>query len=249
MKAKNKLIFYILLLSAVNLFCYSDYMVQVSIEITEINNNRAKDLGIEWQDEFHIGEISYSKPGRLPEYLPEVPSVLKIGEISRYSVFFAKLKLLQEKGAARILSKPKLVTRSGSSAKFLVGGEMPVISSGISGGTIEWKEFGIKVEIKPQVLTEKEIDVFIQTEISRIDWNSLVYNYPIISTRKAESFVRVKSGETITIAGLNETKKEEKKKGVPLLSDIPLVGLLFSKKTLIDVDSTVFIFVTPSLLD
>jgi len=224
-------------------------MVQVSVEVAEINNDRARELGIEWQDEFSFGEISYSQQGRSPEYLPEIPSILKIGEISRYYPFFTKLKFLQEKGAAKIISKPRLVTKSGSSAKFLVGGEMPVISSGISGGTIEWKEFGIKIEIKPLVVSEKEIDVYILAEISRVDWSNMVYNYPILSTREAESSVKVKSGETITIAGLNETKKQEKKKGIPFLVDIPFLGILFGKKVLIDTNSTVVIFVTPTVID
>ncbi|MFN3966805.1 MAG: hypothetical protein ACK4JE_03810 [Endomicrobiia bacterium] len=248
-KSRQILIPVVFFLSVADLVFSSEDMVQVSVEIAEINNDRARELGIEWQDELSFGEISYSQQGRLPEYLPEVPSVLRIGEISRYSIFFTKLKFLQENGAAKIISKPRLVTKSGSSAKFLVGGEMPVIVSGISGGTVEWKEFGIKVEIKPLVLTNKEIDVSIKAEISRIDWNNMVYNYPVISTREAESFVKVKSGETITIAGLNETKKEEKKKGIPLLSDIPLIGILFGKKMLIDINSTIVVFVTPSLID
>lgn len=247
MKSRIFLIILIFLIALNSLYSYS--MVQVSVEVAEINNDMAKELGIEWPDEFSFGEVSYSGQGRMPEYLPEIPSVLRLGEISRYSPFFAKLKFLQERGAAKIISKPRLVTKSGSSAKFLVGGEMPVISSGISGGTVEWKEFGIKMEIKPMVLEGKEIDVSIRAEISRVDWSNMVYNYPILSTREAESSVKVKSGETITIAGLNETKKQEKKKGIPFLVDIPFIGLLFGKKILIDTNSTVVIFVTPIVID
>lgn len=230
--------FLIFAIFAIPAVFYGEPIVQVIVEITEINNNKAKELGIGWSDEIRAGEV-----------LGEVPSIVRIGDLVRYTELTSTLKFLAEKGAAKIMSKPKIATKSGSSAKFLVGGAIPIISAGVGGGTIEWKEYGIKIEVKPQVVQEKQIDIHIIAEVSRIDWINKVGDYPALSTRQAESYLRIKNNETIIIAGLDETKKEQKTRGIPFLMDIPVLGLLFSRKCWIDVDTTVMIFVTPVIID
>ena len=228
-------------------------MVEVSVEIAEINNTRAKEMGISWPDEITAGEISFLQKDRLPAYLPGgpsgVPSIITSGDWSRYTALSATLKMLSEKGVAKILSKPKLATRSGTSAKFLVGGEMPVVAAGIGGGSIEWKEFGINLEIKPVIVGNRQIDTSVLAVISRLDWLNKIGNYPAIASRSARSQVLLNTGDTFTIAGLGETKRVKQTRGVPLLMDIPLLGVLFSRTTWIDVENTVVIFVTPKIAE
>lgn len=229
-------------------FCVNSFaeLVEISVEITEVNNNKALELGVKWPDTVEAGELAVES-GKTPSLLPEVPTIIGSGQWSRYTVFSSALKFLQEKGAAQILSKPKLVTKSGTTAKFLVGGEFPVVATGTTASSIEWKEYGIKTEVLPKVDGDY-IDLVLTTEVSRLDWANKVQGYPAVATRKATSSVRIKSGETIALAGLLETVKEEHKTGIPLLSDIPLLGVLFSRKSTIENKTNILIFVTPKLV-
>jgi len=225
-----------------------DGLIQITVEVTEINNNKARELGIKWIDTLEFGEVKWSAEDREPEFLPEVPAIFKSGDLARYTALKGVLKLLVEKGAAKILSKPKLVTRSGTKAEFRVGGEIPVVASGVGGGEIEWKEYGIGLKILPEIVDKKYIKAKITTEVSRLDWANQVQGIPAISTRKASNSVTVRDGQTIAIAGLTETKKENQKLGLPFLSELPIIGYLFGQESVVEEQNTVVIFITPEIV-
>lgn len=236
--------------AATPLLIAADEMVEISVEVTEINNNKANQLGIKWTDTVQAGEVAWSNGNRVPAALPEVPSIIKVGDWARYNTLSAELKVLQEKGAAQILSKPKIITKSGTAAKVIVGGEVPIVASGVGGGSVQWKEFGIKTEILPKVLSDNAtIDLILTTEVSRLDWSNQVNGNPAVMKREANSSVRLKSGQTIAMAGLLETKKEEQISGIPLLCDIPVIGALFSRKSTVENKTNILIFVTPRIIE
>lgn len=226
----------------------ADEMIEITVEITEINNNKARELGIKWTDTVQAGEVAWNVSGRTPQALPEIPSIIGVGDWARFTPLTAELKMLEEKGAAQVLSKPKIITKSGTSARFIVGGEFPVTASGTTSTSIEWKEFGIRTEILPRIDTNNMIDLHLMTEVSRLDWSNTVQGYPVISKRQATSNVRVKSEQTIALAGMIETKKDQKSSGIPLLCDIPGLGVLFSRKTTVETKTNVLIFVTPRII-
>lgn len=224
-------------------------MVEIAVEITEINNMRARELGIRWFDTVQAGEIATTVADQVPDTLPDLPTIIDVADWKRFTALTAELKILAEKGAAQILSKPKLVARSGTSAKFLVGGEFPVVAEGATSSSIEWKEYGIKTEMTPRILEDGQIDLTLTTEVSRLDWANRVRDFPAIATRVATSSVRVRSGQTIALAGLIETRRDDNAVGIPLLMDIPLLGHLFSRKSKVESKSNVLIFVTPRILE
>jgi pilus assembly protein CpaC len=233
---------------ALQAFCASE-MVEISVEITEVNSTKANQLGITWPSSIQAGEVSWSNASRIPSALPEVPSIIQVGDFARYTALSAQLQFLESKGAAQILSNPKILTKSGTSAKVLVGGEIAVISSGVGGGSIQWKEYGIKSEVQPRILPDDYIDLVLTTEVSRLDYANMAGGYPSISKREATSNIKVKSGQTITIAGLIDTQKQNNKSGIPLLCDIPILGALFSQKTVNETKSNILIFVTPKIVE
>ena len=224
---------------------FAEQLVEISIEVTEINSNKAKEYGIKWVDEISAGELFIQAEGANSIY----PSLVDFNEWVRYTPLSATLTLLQENGSAQVLSNPKLVTKSGSKARFLVGGEFPIAVSGVSGGNVEWKEYGIITEIVPKILPDKKIDVVIEAELSRLDWANAVQGYPNIAKRQAYSNVVLKNQQTIVIAGLIENYKDKKTSGVPLLSDIPLLGVLFKNTKTIENKTNVLIFVTPKIIE
>ncbi len=231
------------LLLGENLFA-SENLIEISIEVTEINNNKANEYGIKWVDEISTGEVFITATDGTTTY----PSLVEFNDWVRYTPLTAKLKLLKESGSAQVLSKPKLVTKSGTKARFLVGGEFPISVSGVSGGNVEWKEYGIITEILPKIIADDKIDIVIQTELSRLDWSNAVQGYPNIAKRQAKSNVILKNQQTIVIAGLIENYQDKTKSGIPILSDIPLLGALFRHTKTIDNKTNILIFVTPKII-
>ncbi|MBA3066611.1 type II and III secretion system protein [bacterium] len=230
--------------------CAEDEMIEITVEITEISNNKARDLGIKWVDTLSFGEVSWGSDSgsREPAMLPEVPAIFKVGDFARYTALSGQINLLVKKGAAKIISKPKLITRSGTEATFSVGGQFPVVATGVSGGSVEWKEYGIIVKMKPSIMTNGKIRAFVSTEVSRLDWANKVGDYPALSSRNVKNNVDLKSGETLVIAGLTETKEEESSAGIPILSEIPILKYLFGSNNKTTSQNTVFIFVTPRIV-
>lgn len=233
-----------LLFFSVSLF--AEQLIEISIEITEINNNKAKEYGIKWVDEISTGEPLFITDKGTKETI--YPSLIEFQDCIRKPLG-ATLKLLQENGSAEVLSNPKLITKSGSKARFLVGGEFPVAVSGVTGGKVEWKEYGIITEILPKILQDNKIDLTIETELSRLDWTRDVQGFPIIAKRQAKSYVILKNQQTIVIAGLIENYKDKITSGIPILQDIPILGTLFKNTKTIDNKTNVLIFVTPKIIE
>ena len=225
---------------------FAEQLIEISIEITEINNNKAKEYGIKWVDEISTGEL-FITSGETKE--TSYPTLVEFNDWVRYTPLSAKLKLLQESGSAEVLSNPKLITKSGTKARFLVGGEFPIAVSGVTGGKVEWKEYGIITEVLPKILQDNKIDLTIETELSRLDWTRDVQGFPIIAKRQAKSYVILKNKQTIVIAGLIENYKDKTTSGIPILQDIPLIGTLFKNTKTVNNKTNVLIFVTPKIIE
>lgn len=212
-------------------------MIEIAIEITEINENKSIELGIKWPAEVTVDELT-------------IPSILESGQWGRVTNYSATLRALETAGAAKVLSKPKLVTKSSTTAKFIVGGEFPIVATSIGGTSqIEWKEYGIMMEITPTIVQDNKIDMKINTELSRLDFNASVAGYPSVAKRQASSHLQIKDGETMVLAGLIETTKGNAKEGIPFLSDIPILGALFSVQKKDDRKMNVLIFVTTKIIE
>ncbi|MDR3049316.1 MAG: type II and III secretion system protein [Elusimicrobiota bacterium] len=210
-------------------------MIEISVEITEINENKTLELGLELPSEISAVEAN-------------IPSLIESGSWERISNFTANLKALQTNGAAKILSNPKLITQSGTTAKFIVGGEFPIVADSMTAAKIDWKEYGIIMQITPTVAAGDIITIKLDTELSRLDFNVPVAGYPSVAKRKASSQLKIKNGSTMVLAGLIETTQGKTKKGVPFLSDIPILGLLFSTTKKTEMKTNVLIFVTPKIV-
>ncbi|MCL1972615.1 MAG: type II and III secretion system protein [Endomicrobia bacterium] len=215
----------------------AEKMVEISVEITEINENKSIELGIKWPNEVSVSEMT-------------IPAIIESGEWARITNYTATLKALETAGAAKVLSKPKLVTKSGSTAKFMVGGEIPIVSTSLNGNSVEWKEYGIIMDITPIIMQDGKIDMKLQTELSRIDYNApMSGGYYSIAKRQASSHIQIKDGETMVLAGLIETTKGNTREGIPILSDIPILGVLFSVQKKHEDKINVLIFVTTKIME
>lgn len=166
------------------------------------------------------------------------------------------LSAAEQKGIAKILAEPKLVSTNGNKASFNAGQEIPFPSSVDRNGNIayEFKKVGVNVSFTPLVMEKSgRISLNISPEVSEIDAstaitvnnNVVVYG---IKTRKAETTVELNNGQTLIMAGLLQKTDSTVKNQIPIIGDIPIIGQLFRSDQYIKGETELLIFVTPKLM-
>jgi len=231
-------------------------MVEVSVEIMEIESQSALKAGLSWGSVTSSGSTSAGTPSITADNLSvnesSPPPLLTLGSLTRQSLS-ASLQLLISRGKAKILSKPKLLAVSGEEASFLAGGEIPyVLENKLGSPNVQWKPYGVKLKIKPTLDGEENITASLRAEVSGIDIQNGIslgtIVVPALRTRWAETTVYMKSGSTLVIAGLIEDETQKFTSGIPVLSDIPIIGELFRFTDSRQDQTELVIFVTPSLV-
>ncbi len=171
------------------------------------------------------------------------------------------LQALAENQALRILANPTLVALSGEQATFLAGGEFPIPvvqgGGGAGGGTnavtIEYREYGVRVAFRPVVLGDGAIRLTAAPEVSDLSDAGAVtiqgFRVPALVTRKAETTLELKSGQTFAMAGLLQHKTEAIRSRVPGLGDLPVLGPLFRSVRYQKNETELVVLVTASLVE
>jgi len=235
----KKLFLVLILLILTDIVFGIEQLIQIAVEVVEVDVNKTYEFGIKWIDTIHAQENS-------------IPTIFSVGDIVRLSQIYGDLKLLMDKGAADLLANPKLVTKNNTIATFNAGGEIPYIASTSQQVNVIFKTYGVKLEIKPSITSDNYINVELTTEVSSPDESLAITlsgnTVPAILNRSIKSELNIKPGSTITIGGLNQTRKETIKSGIPILGSIPILGALFSRHKIVDRKTSIVIFVTPTIL-
>ena len=243
-----------LMIGTVNLFAVP--MIEVSVDIIEIKQTNNDLKGVSWNETINFEEglsdptyFNFANATKDSSLTRGVASNFSIGAIERFSPLAAALRLMITNNQARILANPKLATESGSQASFIVGGEIPVPVVSPQGTSIEWKTYGINLQVRPNVVDKtQKVSATIQVSISDLDYANSVklsgYDVPALLNRSANSKVTVSDGGTIVIAGLKQARKEKTSQRVPFLSKIPLFGWFFRSTSQTDADTSMVVFVT-----
>jgi len=161
----------------------------------------------------------------------------------------AQLNMLEQNGKASLLAEPQLSARSGSKASFLAGGEIPYAVTSILGTTIEFKQYGIKLDIAPKVGLNGIVRATIEAEVSDLDRSITSAGGPALLTRKTNTEFNVRSGETIVLSGLLQRNVSNDVDKVPFLGNIPVLGALFRSKRFQNKETELVVFVTPTVVD
>lgn len=171
----------------------------------------------------------------------------------------ASLKDLQTKGILEVLAEPTLTTIDGEPAKFLAGGEFPfpVVQPGSAGGTatvtIQFRQYGVKLEFTPYVNPDGTIRLKVLPEVSALDYTNVVviagYTIPSLSTRKAETEVELRDGQTFGISGILDRRTTDSLNRMPGIADVPILGQLFRSKSLNHSVMELIVVVTPTIVD
>ncbi len=180
-----------------------------------------------------------------------------LGGLGGYWDINAQLNAMIKNGMAKILSQPNIVAISGEKADIMVGGQIP-IPVGLDNGriSIEWKDYGIKLEINPEVNAQGLIYSKFKAEVSALDWNSTHrielgqgMKIPPLTVRKSESTIALVSGQTMAIGGLIASTTAQDVYKVPLLGDLPILGKLFQSKSFTKGETELIILITPTIVD
>ena len=230
--------------------------VQIRIEakIVEINRTKTQELGLKYYSNSTTTApgIFYAGQSQTNARSPNT-----FGNLGTFAPVNAQLNLLIQNGYAKLLSQPNMVTLSGDKANILVGGQIPVPVSNQNGQiSIEWKDYGIKLDILPEASLDGIITSKVKAEVSSMEWNSVNkielgtnMKIPPIRMRKAESSIALASGQTMAIGGLiaNDITRDVTK--IPLLGDLPVIGQLFRSTSFVKGETELLILVTPTIVD
>lgn len=227
--------------------------VKIEAKVVEINRSDSQHLGIDWGNDT-------SSPGSFKFGQSSTNSVSgqggKLKWMGTYSDINGTINALVKNGKATVLSQPNIITTSGSKANILVGGEIPVpISQNNNQITVEWKSYGIKLYIEPQVSSAGIITSNVKAEVSSIDFTSSAtvkisdnYVIPALKTNKAETVISLASGQPMIIGGMLSSDVSTSVNKIPFLGDLPLVGNLFKNNTSSTEQKELIIIITPTLI-
>ncbi len=166
------------------------------------------------------------------------------------------VKALQNKGLFQSLAEPNLIATNGKEASFLAGGEYPypVVQSGSNSNavTIIFKEFGVRLTFTPTVLGGDLINLKVKPEVSSLDFANAVqiegFRVPALATRRTETEVELRDGQTFAIAGLMNNTLTNTMGKIPGIGDIPILGLLFRSKAHQKNQTELVVMITPTII-
>lgn len=242
--------------------------IRLEAQIIEISSKYAKDLGVQYWS-----QKPGSSGGDSKDNSKNPNSGINVGTAgifyggedysssrsrggwlgSHISGVNATLQALINQGKGRILSRPSITTLSGKTANILIGGRIPVpISDGNGNVSVDWREYGIRLNIEPKVDSEDKITSKIHAEVSTLDSASAVkidsYSIPGILSREADTEVNVHSGMTMVIGGLINSEDSKSISKIPLLGDLPIIGRFFQHTSKSRDKRELIILITPTLV-
>lgn len=237
-----------------------DRMVLLDVQVVELPRSRLQELGLRWSGS-PAGGVSAglaweaassalaSRPGEV--VIPAVfPASVAAGYFGMNALLSARIQAMAQSGSAVVLAQPQLLARSGATAEFLAGGEVPYSTTDANGNTnTVFKPYGVSLKITPHVERNGAVRSRIEVEVSSVDTAVSLPNGPSLKTRRAATEFNVRSGQTLVLAGFLSRELSVNRDAVPGLSDLPIIGALFGSTRKQRADTELAIFVTPVLVD
>jgi pilus assembly protein CpaC len=246
----------------------ANQQVNLEVRFIEASRQAGKELGFNWAlvdngDGFASGSGVLSHPFL---GVPPLPGASPFSTSLPFGTVLANIlsngispdlliTALEQKKLARRLAEPNLTTLSGETASFHAGGEFPIpVAEDDNEVTIEFKEFGVRLNFTPTVLDDGLIHLRIEPEVSEIDPTVSVRTSPNgvlipgLKKRRALTTVELRNGQSFAIAGLLETVNQKTADQIPWIGDVPVLGTLFRSSAFQKRETDLVIIVTPRLV-
>lgn len=242
--------------------------IQLSCKVMEVQRSKLEALGFNF---LTLGQNYYfaSTPGALA---PIAEATLPFGGpptiatqaaalanptaqfaiLGSSDIFRGFIEALKQESLLKIVAEPNLVTVSGRTAEFHSGGEFPIlVPQGVGTATIQFRDFGVRLEAVPVVLGNGRVQLDVMAEISERDFSNAVNTggvlVPGLTSRDVNTRVEMNFGETVMIGGLTQDRVTSSTNKIPVLGDIPYLGVAFSRKNHQLATTELIIMVTPNL--
>ena len=246
--------------------------VNLEVQIAEVHRAVTEELGVNWESFGFSGteEFGFRVGALPPPAIPQLglgvlpPASFEGGPAS--SIFFrsqgpwrgqfqAMINALATAGLANVLARPNVTAVSGESASFFSGGEFP-LPTGFDDGVLvfSYKKYGVLLDFVPTVVDSGRIVLTVRPEVSEPSRTEAItvvegVTIPVINVRRAETTVEVGNGESIVIAGLFRNRSNTVDVGLPVLKDVPALGVLFGRTTTESEELELIVIVTARLVE
>ena len=245
--------------------------VVLNVKIAEVSRSRLKQLGFD----FFVNMLNSRRiegSGTIGFFggqvnTPRIPILQDpLGEQVGIAIDYASLsgdrhvqgivKALESDGTIKTLASPNLVAVNGEKAKFLSGGEIPipVVQSGSGDNSISvvFKEYGVKLDFEPTVIDSGIINLRVVPEVSTPDYTRAVvlsgFLIPAFQTRRVDTVVELRDGQSLVIGGLTNTDVRKTRRKIPLLGDIPVLGVFFQNSRDTIEENELVVLVSPRII-
>jgi pilus assembly protein CpaC len=239
--------------------------VKLKVQIIEIDRSKLDEFGINF---FSGGKnTSATQTGQFSSINTTAtanPPTLSVSSPLNLLFYSSSLNVgltvqdLQDLQVAQILAEPAITALSGQKASFLSGGEFPFpVVQGSSGGltsiTIQFRSYGVKLDFTPIVNDDGTIQLTVAPEVSALDYTNAVtisgYTIPAISTRRAQTEVELRDGQSFAISGLLDRRTTDIFNKMPGIGDIPILGQFFRSKNINHSLVELMVVVTPTIVN
>lgn len=195
--------------------------IMVEFNFVEVNTNKMGNYGINWNQAIKPLSVEYAKDFGSGNVLKSTVGIV--------SNFGQALNIMVGNGDAKVYDTHRVITVSGQPAEYFVGGEFGVRNITRDTSSVVWKKYGTKFTVTPEIDSLNNMRIKIDSEISELSGAS-VDGIPSLNTRKINTIVRIKEGQTIALGGFIKRIKRQDIQKVPGLGSIPVLGSLFRSK-------------------
>ncbi|MGB7301731.1 MAG: pilus assembly protein N-terminal domain-containing protein [Burkholderiaceae bacterium] len=240
----------------------AERMIAMDVRMIEIKKSAIQKIGVRWSPTARgptfgiLGDIYRSNALRGTEVAAELGLSVRnrlnpfASALSVATSVTSVLDFLVQNGDAVILAEPRLSCRSGGSARFVAGGELPIPqSSGLGAMSVTFKEYGVRFDFSPTAGLDGIISAKIATEVSAVDFDVMVQDVPGLIKRRAETEVNLRENQTLVIAGLLAEDAAGGVDKIAGLGDIPVLGKLFRSRDYRSQKTDLVVFVTPRFIE
>jgi pilus assembly protein CpaC len=231
--------------------------VMLQVRFAEVNRSALKELGlnlvanrVDWAGRVTTGQFPAPV---IDDNVTTFSDFLNIFFFSKREGIGGVLQALRSRGHFQSLAEPNLIAYNNQEASFLAGGEFPVPFVSGAAGTVSvvFKEFGIRLNFKPTIAGDV-IRLHVKPEVSSLDFNNGVtisgFRIPALTTRRAETDVELRDGQSFAIAGLLNNVSQTNGQEIPILSALPIIGSLFKSKAERAERTELMVLITPRLV-
>ncbi len=239
--------------------------IEITAKLVDVDTEALRQLGIEWsvgplepkffEKPLPGGGTLHNKDGSVVGGAAQATSIgdpanrVTFGIFKDWASIEGQIQMLEQNRKANIISNPRITTVDNREAKIVVGQKIPLIVQDVAGNPVsQLQTIGIQLKVTPHLTQDKKIIMDLHPEVSDLSTQSTVQGGVIINTSEADTRVMVDDGQTAVIGGLIRSNESSVRRGVPVLKDIPLLGMLFRSDSHVRQNRELIIFVTPRLV-